>query len=276
MEIPKEIIEQYLTNNLSLSEREAFETQLASNADLKNETEIQSAIIESIKKVRVAQLKANLSAIKIKSTPFISTQGKVAASMTIIGGAILLFYLFTSDKQLATTLIKEPALENLSEQAKPSLEQKIDKPISAGSDKVIANKVINSVQSAEAKSTRIPVQPIDPREEELESNSTSEQSSVSVERSKISPVSISTEIDSSDKKYTFHYKFHNGKLILYGSFDKSLYEILEINGENRAVFLFYKDNYYLLDETQTKVKMLEAIQDKILIERLNEYRLSKK
>ncbi len=279
MRKPEEIIENYLTNKLSSSEREAFENQLASDAGLKSQTEFQSAIVESLKKARVAQLKANLNNVKIETPILISPQAKIAASVAIISGFILLFYFFSKDTELATTIVKEPAIENtLIQQAKPSQERKIDKPISGTitpDNPVSSNKTIKPVVDQSAKATRTPIQPIDPTQE-FESNSPLEQSSEIVERNKVSIANIVAETDSSDKKYTFHYKFHKGKLILYGSFDKSLYEILEINGENRTVFLFYKDSYYLLDENQTKIKMLEPIQDKTLIERLNVYRLSKK
>ncbi|MGC4020523.1 MAG: hypothetical protein QM734_00550 [Cyclobacteriaceae bacterium] len=38
---------------------------------------------------------------------------------------------------------------------------------------------------------------------------------------------IEVEINYSNSAYTFHYQFSDGKLILYGTFDKSLYEIIE-------------------------------------------------
>lgn len=60
--------------------------------------------------------------------------------------------------------------------------------------------------------------------------------------------------------------------MLFGDFDRALYEVLEINGDNHALFLFYKDAYYLLDENQHKVTKLEAIRDSALIAKLREYR----
>jgi len=75
-----------------------------------------------------------------------------------------------------------------------------------------------------------------------------------------------------DKKYSFHYQFTQGKLHLFGPFDRNLYEILEINGDSHAVFLFYKENYYLLDEAQTAVMPLTPIRDGKLLQMLREYR----
>jgi hypothetical protein len=75
-----------------------------------------------------------------------------------------------------------------------------------------------------------------------------------------------------DKKHTFHYQFVQGKLMLFGPFDKSLYEILEIHGDVPAVFLFYKENYYLLDVSQTSITALRSIQDGQLLKKLKAYR----
>ncbi len=60
--------------------------------------------------------------------------------------------------------------------------------------------------------------------------------------------------------------------MLYGPFDKSLYEILEIHGDSHAVFLWYKDNYYKLDEQQHNITRLEPITDATLVKKLKEYR----
>jgi hypothetical protein len=75
-----------------------------------------------------------------------------------------------------------------------------------------------------------------------------------------------------DKKYSFHYQFAEGKLHLFGPFDRNLYEILEISGDSHAVFLFYRENYYLLDEGQTAITPLAPIRDGQLLKKLREYR----
>jgi hypothetical protein len=76
-----------------------------------------------------------------------------------------------------------------------------------------------------------------------------------------------------DKKYNFHYQFKDDKLYLYGSFEKNLYEIMEFfSGNKRTMFLFYKDNYYLLNEEDQTVKALAPIKDQALLEKLRDYR----
>jgi hypothetical protein len=88
----------------------------------------------------------------------------------------------------------------------------------------------------------------------------------------VSDSRIEVENINNDKQYAFHYQFNLGKLILYGKFDKGLYEIIEVNGSAHSVFLFYKDNYYLLNEKETTITPLTPIHDGQLIKKLREYR----
>jgi hypothetical protein len=85
--------------------------------------------------------------------------------------------------------------------------------------------------------------------------------------------SIEVEIDATNKKSNFHYLFMDNKLVLYGAFEKNLYEILEFIGEDkRTVFLYYKSNYYLLDLTKTEPTQLIPIKNPELLKKLKEYR----
>lgn len=277
MERPEDIIESYLTNKLSTNEKEAFEAELASDPNLKAQTELQSYIIESIKKARVAELKATLSKVKIESSPLFATSTKIAASIAILGLIAFLFYPFTPNEKLSEPQIKIK-IKPL-EADKPALESITKKEIQA-QDKTLLLKKITPEPSKRAEELRKSdvvkptIKVVDPSQEF--ENTSEEPVIIKSGRNYISLANIIVENDASDKKYTFHYKFHKGKLILYGTFDSSLYEILEINGLKRSVFLYYKEKFYILDENQMKIKMLESIQDPTLIQKLNEYRVSKK
>ena len=75
------------------------------------------------------------------------------------------------------------------------------------------------------------------------------------------------------KKYIFHYVFRDSKLVLYGAFEKNLYEILEFIGdEKRTVVLYYKANYYLLDIAKVQPTKLTPIRDRRLLKKLQEHR----
>jgi hypothetical protein len=85
--------------------------------------------------------------------------------------------------------------------------------------------------------------------------------------------SIAVDVDRDNRKYSFNYQFKDGKLVLYGPFERNLYEILEFfSDEKRTVFLYYKNNYYLLKEDNENVKELTVINDPALIKKLKEYR----
>ncbi len=85
-----------------------------------------------------------------------------------------------------------------------------------------------------------------------------------------SSIAVETEVD---KRYNFHYQFRDSKLFLYGSFEKNFYEIMEFFSNNkRTMFLYYKDNYYLLSDVDQKVKPLKPINDAALLKKLRDYR----
>ena len=73
-----------------------------------------------------------------------------------------------------------------------------------------------------------------------------------------------------DDKYTFNYRFKKGKLLLYGNFSASPYEIIELNtNEGKRIYLYYSDEFYPLNEEQSKIADLTAITEKSLIQELN-------
>lgn len=281
MDRPEELIDLYLTHKLTPLEVSEFENALFNNSTLQKEVKLQSSIIESIKKARAIELKATLSQVKINRHPFFTTQRKISVSMAIIGTLFLLYYLYPERVLQEKHLDKSPvqaAPAELRQEKTIELNEKETagkiKTKSTISEKVVVAPAAKKLEPAQ----RTPIEALDPSNEFESGSSVSSTDLVSVSPSRnvVSLSNIVIENDESDKRYTFHYKFHQGKLILYGSFDSSLYEILEINGENRSVFLYYKEHYYLLNEKQNKIKMLQPIRDTTLVEKLTEYRLSKK
>jgi hypothetical protein len=281
MDRPEELIESYLTHKLTPLEVREFENTLFNNSTLLKEVRLQSSIIESIKKARATELKATLSKIKIDSASFFTTQRKISISMAIIGTLLLLYYLYPEkvlqEKQLDKSPVQAAPAELRQEKTIELNEKETAEKIetkSTISEKVVVAPSAKKLEPAQ----RTPIEALDPSKEFESGSSVSstDLASVNPSRNVVSISNIVVENDESDKRYTFHYKFHQGKLILYGSFDSSLYEILEINGETRSVFLYYKEHFYLLNEKQNKIKMLQPIRDTALLEKLTEYRLSKK
>jgi hypothetical protein len=277
-----ELIDDYLTNRLGDAERVAFEKQLASDPALKADVQLQNQILEGVKKARAAELKAMLQNVPIGgSSSFNMPMLRMAAG--VVGAGLLIaalsFYFKNGNDgvpNMSTSI--EDSINKVDPNDFEPLEEPTtapNQPLEKREEKVIegANKKTNSPKKEIGKQQ--PVQPkieaVDPSNELIDN---SEKTPVGKEMSKsiITPSHIAVAVDSSNKKYSFHYQFSQGKLMLYGSFDKALYEILEINGENHSVFIFYKENYYLLNEKQSNIMPLEPITDKALIAKLKEYR----
>jgi hypothetical protein len=281
-----ENIDEYLTNRLSEQDRKGFEQQLGTDSALKAEVEFQTQVIEGLKKARAAELKAMLSKVPIESgsvTDFPTL--KVAAGL--IGAAIIVSagYLYYSNNNKAelpviTTPIEDSVIQ--SEEAQPNDREgnkdiiELPKEPEATSTQQQA-KPLKAVPSSKPSDKEEASQPvdrpaldvIDPSQELTESTPTR---GTTNNKPVLTIPKMNVEVDSSSKKYPFHYQFTDGKMILFGSFDKSLYEIIEINGESHSVFLYHKENYYKLDESKNEITPLEPVKDKVLIQKLKEYR----
>ncbi len=273
-----ELIDDYLTNRLSEQDRNAFEAQMKSDPTLKADVEIQSQIVDGLKKARASELKAMLNKVPVGGPASMSPL-QIAAG--VLGTAILvssIYFYFKPDATPEvpnnTTTLEDSNKQNEPIEETPAIqEEKKDNP--ANEVKVEETTKQKSVAPIEPKATAKSVTKpaldvVDPSSELTESTATRG----SVESSK--PVRASSkmevEVDSSNKKYAFHYQFVSNKMILFGSFDKGLYEILEINGNINSTFLFYKENYYLLDDSKNEITPLEMIRDKTLLQKLKEYR----
>jgi hypothetical protein len=287
-----ELIDDYLSNRLKGAEREAFEKQLSNDPSLKNDVDFQKQIVEGIRTARAAELKSMLSKVPVGGTSVSMDFSvmKMAAGIIAAGlvGAAIYIYVTRGE----TPPFDKAATDfnnNKQEIEKPEAQPDVTK-VAPDSSKEITPTVTtpakesNEPKKEPARKQDKPQQEVKPAQKpklevtdpsaELENNDNtkSESPTASISRSDIKPSHIQVDIDSSNKKYDFHYQFVGGKLMLFGTFDKSLYEVLEINGNKHAVFLFYKDAYYLLDENQHKIAKLEPITDKALISKLKEYR----
>jgi hypothetical protein len=273
-----ELIDDYLTNRLSQQDRNAFEAQMKSDPILKADVEIQSQIVDGLKKARASELKAMLNKVPVGGPASMSPL-QIAAG--VLGTAIFvssIYFYFKPDTtpevpNVTNTLEDSSKLNESIEETLAIQEEKKDNP--ANEVKVEETTKQKSVAPIEPKATAKSVTKpaldvVDPSSELTESTATRG----SVESSKPVRASskIEVEVDSSNKKYAFHYQFVSNKMILFGSFDKGLYEILEINGNINSTFLFYKENYYLLDDSKNEITPLEMIRDKTLLQKLKEYR----
>lgn len=285
-----ELIDDYLSNRLRGAEKEAFDKQLQNDPALRSELEFQKQIIEGIRNARAAELKSMLGKVPVGGTTVSMDFSvvRMAAGLIAAGviGAAIYFYMTRGElppfDKAATDLNKkteeikqrEPVEQDKTQVAPDSNENpKADEATPAIKEDVSGKeKKTSPKQSDEIKPAEKPKLDVANPSDELSSDDPKKDEATSIRRGDITPSHIAVALDSSNKKYDFHYQFAGSKLMLYGSFDRSLYEVLEINGDNHAVFLFYKDAYYLLDEKETKITKLEPITDAGLVSKLREYR----
>ncbi len=272
-----ELIEKYAAGQLQGPEKEAFELQLQNDTSLQGDVALQKQIIEGIRKARVSQLKAMLNQVPVTSALQFGTGVSTIQIVTgvITAGAVItgtLFYYKPWQKEIVTPVIenKLPSVQKDNEPEITPANPEEDKTSSTISEpnkdtkkKVPVTKKQSSVQPK--------IEVVDPTDELTQENSR-EREKLSQPRPTIITSRIAVEINSASIKYSFHYQFNQGKLILYGIFDSGLYEVLEVNGDTHSVFLYYKDNYYLLNEKQSAINPLVTIKDLELVKKLKEYR----
>lgn len=294
-----ELLDLYVSNRLTAADKAAFEQKLASDASLKSEFKLQQKLVERIREARVKELKTMFnnvpaSALEPSGTSIATQVTLWIAIVGAIGAGVYLYLRDPADQPVAkqeeviTETPKITPQEDQSRQEAPKLETPAESsPAEQKTDTTtphatpsIDNKQQDSkgpqadddAKIEEESKGPAPLDIFDPSEEGEAANEKATPESKTSE-SPLHKSSIVVEVDNSNKKYNFHYQFKNGKLYLFGAFEKNLYEIMEFfSGNKRTVFLFYKDNYYLLSEENDTIKPLSAINDPNLLQKLRDYR----
>jgi hypothetical protein len=291
-----ELLDDYLSNRLEGADKAKFESRLESDASLRSELNVQRELVEGLKKARVVELKSMLNQTIVPPSTASSAAGKITAwvlAATVIG--LGSYYLLkenskpeANDQTVTTTeqpnvTIEEQQTEDnaVLGNAEEKSEADIKAPVEEDKTTIDEPKINEAAKKPEiarevpqqsAPAIQPEVNPYDPTKE-LESATDKPELSDELSNAHRTASSITVEVDPSNKKYDFHYRFSDGKLFLLGSFEKDLYEIMEFFDNNkRTVFLYYHANYYLLDETQEKPTPLTAITDPELLKKLRDYR----
>ena len=275
------MMDDYLANRLSDADRTSFEQMLEADPTLKSEFTSQQSFIDGIKKARVAELKNIMN-----NTPIPPAVGgsavtlKIAAYVIAMGLVGFGVYWFSMDEnQPSTEVVAEeiiPAIEShanevevIEDQQTPEVESAVTEAEEIPTKEV--KKKINAPKATPA--VRQPKLEVYDPSKEVKADHTTEAivPIIPGEKQKVSLLIVET--DNTQKKFNFHYQFQDGKLILMGSFDATLYEILEFFADDkRTIFLYYASAYYLLDESKTKPTPLNQITDKQLLQKLELYR----
>lgn len=282
-----ELIDDYLRNKLSEDDKKSFEAQLESDLSLQAEVEFQSQIVEGLKQARAAELKAMLNQVPVSGGASIQlTPLRIAAGIIGIAALVTAAYFYYNGggpelPKISTSV--EDSLKQIEEQPEPENEQVPVIQPEKGKEEVISEsnsektepksqvKKENTIPTSPKKATKPTLEVLDPSDEVSETASNAK-ATESISKPVITTAKFDIEVKAGTRKNGFHYQFSQGKVVLYGDFDKNLYEILEINGGKQLIFLYYKDSFYPLDESKTEITPLQAVTDKNLIQLLKEYR----
>jgi len=297
-----ELLDDYLTNRLSEQDRSAFEQKLDADPDLKHEYALQKRLVQGIKDARVAELKSMLNKVPVPS----GNPGNAVISKIVLGTVVSLmiaaaaYWYFRDNSTMAPEQKAQQEQPPLPKPEQPKEEiqapvQKQESPTTRKETVEDKNQTSAGTEHSKPSLARKPDPLAAPGEKKTESkagdkpaldvltpgnedvnndnsgNPTAAQPALTPANS-----SLVVETDRNNRTYSFHYQFRDGKLFLYGPFEKNLYEIMEFStDEKRTVFLYYKDRYYLLQEADSRVKPLSPVTDAALITKLKEYRSSK-
>lgn len=275
-----EHIDDYLANRLKGNERDAFERELANNSELRSQLEWQKQIVEGIKHARAAELKSMLSKVPVTGggAQIQFSVMRIAAGVVLAGvvSAAAYYYISGNDfppiENAAADVTKTEAVKPEATKEEPAAPQQQSTEPQATPEEEKQQSKSNKAAEEIKPATKPSLNVADPSSELTDENPTSEELPPATNNREIAPAHVQVEMDSSNKKYDFHYQFAGSKLMLYGSFDRGLYEVLEINSAQHGLFLYYKNNFYLLDEAQQKITKLSPIEDKALLQKLREYR----
>lgn len=279
-----ELLDDYISNRLTGADRAYIEKKLEQDPDLRSEYSLQQQIAEGLRKARTAQLKAMLNSLPVPPAGGASDVTRVViVSVIALCTLLVAFYLWPSE----TTPVPQnnPVThEESPAQADVPAEKPRETPAASSTDTpaeeskpataTTSGAVSETYQAGTSDQNTSRIDPFDPSSEQESADPIiPETSAPSVGEASMKTSEIIVETDNTNKKYSFHYQMKDGKLILYGSFEKNVYEILEfIAAENRTVFLFYRDNYYLLDSDTEKITPLVPVQDAELLSKLKRHR----
>jgi hypothetical protein len=268
-----ELLDDYLTNRMGEQDRSAFEQQLQADPDLQNEYALQQRLIKGIRDARVSQLKSMLNQVPVPA----NNTGSALASKIIFGAVLTMMVVATAwyltRDQVQPVQQKTSSEQNVTPQEPvlPAEEPVVQQEATKDESIVAKKQVIESDKNQTSAGTEHSKPSLARKPDPLEAPADKRPEPSGVAVPTVS--SLAVETDGDNKRYSFHYQFSEGKLLLYGPFDENLYQIIELPTDSgRAAHLFYKDQYYSLNLADSSIRPLQPVSDPALLQRLKEYR----
>jgi hypothetical protein len=267
-----ELLDDYLMNRLSAEDRVGFEKKLAADPELMQEFRIQTQVIEGLKEVRRMELKKMLQNTAVPPvdssvTLFSRLLPWVGASALVVIG----FFWFNRLEEPVPSGSVQQAIHPV-EKTRPTAEVEMPDEQPVLDEKAVSKPIQRKQEQPVKVSEPVKVEVYDPTQEISAETTTPAELSAQRTEAGISKSNITVNVID-HKKYSQHYAFENGTLMLYGPFEKNLYEILEFIGEEKTTaFLYYKNSFYKLDTSIRIPTKLVPVTNNALLQKLKEYR----
>jgi hypothetical protein len=271
-----ELIEDYLTGNLSQKQSMEFEAQLEKDPDLNKDFLLQKDIINAIKDVRKAELKSMLNNVNVSSTngfnyfPLQVVSAILVTSILAVGT-----YFYFSDSSEATIesttipaenitesdFTEEPSAGNspaLTEEISPEHEQEITAENQSETQEAPAETPENHSLDEQARAIV---------EESKKPEASPEPPAANLPDSRPGETNLNVETKT-DRNHAFHYQYYEDKLFLYGDFKGSAYEVIKLPTPNGVkLYMSYEGRFYKMERSR-RIRPFELIEDPIIIEQL--------
>ena len=288
-----ERIEAYFNNELPEADKQQLMQDINSDASLKSEFQFQESVIDGIKDYRKKELIARLDNIQIVSAGqsiLLKTIGVVGIATVVTVGTYM--WLNRAEDQGITTddVTNTEQLLTQPEETQAEVVNEIDPGSAVADEEINEEEQVNkelvavpvetetaSIKSDKDDSTLVP-EVIIPDVQEPETGS-----SVNVDEDLSAPEAMSSSTirlrSSTDvevklsKKYDFHYQVKDGGLVLFGNFNDSPFEVIELKtNQGINLYLYFEDHFYSLANDSEEIKPLKIIENKQLIKELEKRR----
>ena len=267
-----ELLDDYLTNRLSEGDRLQFEHRLQADPDLQHEYALQRKLIQGIKDVRVAELKAMLNQVPVPS----HHTGNGLGSKVLIGAVVSIMiaapgYFYFSGEQAVTDQPVATEQQQQSDQAEtpvvevPAPEETAPEP-KESSPVVKQQPTVEADKNQTSAGTEHSRPSLAKRPDPLQAPTGPPSGNARTEITAAQTIS-------DDGQHSFHYRITNGQIALYGPFSQGNYEIVRFPDQNGEVLaLFHRDNVYVLSDSSGQITPLSPVTDAELARQLREFR----
>ncbi|RJE71992.1 hypothetical protein [Reichenbachiella sp. MSK19-1] len=284
-----EQIEAYFNGEMQGADRLVFEGRVESDPMLKEEFVRQQEIVESLRAHRVAELKTRLNNISVETT-LIGTLMQSAAFKPVVYAVTGLAVSVGAYLYLDTDAAIEYHLQGLESKNQYALETGLTVHTAPSlnyrythSENILPVAEEREIAKEELSKGDVPVATQEIRFEVPEVDAGYQQDEfeagpvVALESAKrIEEVPSVSKIDRvniqtiNSRRYDFHYRMEENRLYLYGKFNESPYEIIEINTPGaKKLFFYYDGDFFTLNKESTEITPLSKIENRKLINELD-------